>query len=100
MAEREVQTRDIGLREAAAAALDVIRSMVGKEPVGVTSLEPTDDGWLVAVEVLEQERVPRTSDILALYEVEIDLDGEIISYRRTRRYLRADTGESQWEATP
>ena len=100
MAEREAETRDIDAREAAAAALDILRSMVGKDALGVTSVEPTEDGWLVGIEVLEHARLPRTSDILGLYEVEIDLDGGVISYRRARRYLRAATGDDQRRAAP
>lgn len=98
MAKQGAQAHEIGAREAAAAALDVIGSMVGKDAIGVTSLEPSEDGWLVGVEVLEHPRLPRTSDILGLYEVELDLDGEVISYRRARRYLRAATGDEERRA--
>ena len=98
MAERRTQAKEAGAREAGAAALEVIGSMVGKEALGVTSLEPTEDGWLVGVEVLEYARLPRTSDVLGLYEVELDLQGEVISYRRARRYLRATTGDDQRRA--
>lgn len=100
MAERSAQTEDIGAKEAAVAALKIIASMVGKETIGVTSVEPIDDGWLIGIEVLEQARLPRTSDVLGLYEVEIDLDGAVISYRRERRYLRAATGDDDRRAAP
>src|SRR5581483_7573034 len=100
MAQRNAQEPETDAREAAAAALDIIGSMVGKEALGVTSLEPTEEGWLVGVEVLEHARLPRTSDILGLYEVELDLDGGVISYRRARRYLRATTGDEQRGAAP
>jgi hypothetical protein len=40
------------------------------------------------VEVVEESRIPSTSDMLVLYEVELDLRGELLAYRRTRRYLR------------
>lgn len=100
MAQRNAQKQETDAREAAAAALDIIGSMVGKEALGVTSLEPTEEGWLVGVEVLEHARLPRTSDILGLYEVEIDLDGGVISYHRARRYLRAATGDEQRRTAP
>lgn len=100
MAEHSAPTEDIGAKEAAVAALEIIASMVGKDPLGVTSVEPIEDGWLVGIEVLEQARLPRTSDVLGLYEVEIDLDGGVISYRRERRYLRAATGDDQRRAAP
>ena len=39
-------------------------------------LERTDDGWPVEVEVLEVRRIPNTTDVLALYEVEVDGKGD------------------------
>jgi hypothetical protein len=56
--------------------------------LGATSVMPTDDGWTVEVEVVEDRRIPSSTDMLALYEVVLDLDGELLSYRRTRRYVR------------
>jgi hypothetical protein len=73
---------------AAEAGLRQIAALTGKTPEGVTGVEPTEDGWLVSVEVLEDHRVPSSSDILALYEAELDPDGSLLAYRRTRRYSR------------
>ena len=47
----------------------------------------------MTVEVLELERIPNTTDMLGNYEVRLDGQGEIASARRTRRYLRAQSGE-------
>ena len=73
---------------AAQSAIRQIADITGKRPEGVTSVGPTDSGWLVGVEVLEDRHVPSSSDILGLYEVELDAEGELESYRRTRRYSR------------
>jgi hypothetical protein len=63
----------------------------------MTSVELTDeDGWVVEFEVVEDRRIPSSSDVLALYEVEVDADGELLGFRRTRRYLR---GQTRGEAT-
>jgi hypothetical protein len=62
--------------------------LVGREPESVISLDRTDDGWRVGLEVLELHRVPDTADLLAEYEVEVDERGGLVSYRRTRRYAR------------
>jgi hypothetical protein len=51
-------------------------------------VEPGEDGWIVSVEVVEDPRIPSSSDILATYETEFDLSGELLSYRRVRRYAR------------
>lgn len=78
-------------REAATAAIEHLVELTSKSVEGVTSVEPTEDGRLVEIEVLEDRRIPSSSDMLALYEVEIDDDGNLLAYRRTRRYARGST---------
>jgi hypothetical protein len=79
---------------AAQAAIRAVAELVGRRPNGVTALEPTEDGWRVAVEVLEDERVPSSADILAIYEAELDKEGNLLAYRRTRRYQRGRVDSS------
>lgn len=67
--------------------------MTGRSPEGVTSLERTEDGWRVGVEVLESRRVPDSTDILAECTVELDGDGELLSFRRASRYYRGRAGQ-------
>ena len=60
----------------------------------ITSLERTDDGrWVVGVEVVETRRIPDSTDILAVYEAELDPEGELLAYRRVKRYSRCQVGE-------
>ena len=75
-------------RQAAAAAAQDVRELTGSRPEGLTSLEHTDDGWRIGVEVLESRRIPDSTDILAEYRVGLDRDGALVSYRRERRYHR------------
>jgi hypothetical protein len=72
-------------------AMDTLAELVGCPAEGITGIRRNEDGWVVEVEVLEVERVPETTDVLATYEVEIDNDGEIVEFRRLRRYLRTQT---------
>ncbi|MBF4480462.1 Gas vesicle synthesis protein GvpO [Rhodococcus rhodochrous J3] len=81
----------ISAAEAASAALTHLKELTSKEAQGVTSVEPTEDGWVVEVEVVEDRRIPSSADMLALYEVEIDLDGNLLAYKRTRRYGRGSS---------
>ena len=78
----------------AQAAVQQLIELVGKQPEGVTGLQRTEDGWTVQVEVLEVRRVPDTTDVLSSYEVEMDTDGDLLGYRRLRRYVRGVPGES------
>jgi hypothetical protein len=82
--------------EAAKAALREIAALTAKQPEGVTGVERTEDGWTVGIELVEDQRIPSSSDILAIYETTIDADGELLSYRRVRRYARGrgDTEEA------
>jgi gas vesicle protein GvpO len=62
--------------------------LLGREPEGVVSLERTDDGWRLGVEVVETRRIPDTADVLAEYEVDVNSRGRLMGYRRARRYAR------------
>jgi Gas vesicle synthesis protein GvpO len=52
-----------------------------------------DEGWRVMVQIVELERIPRTTDVLGAYEVNLDDDGELVGYRRRRRYTRGQPDE-------
>jgi hypothetical protein len=79
---------DLTAADAAKIGLQQIAELTGRQPERVTAVEPTEDGWVVGVEVVEDQRIPSSSDILAIYESEFDLGGELLSYRRIRRYGR------------
>jgi len=74
--------------QVAEAASEQLAGLVRKPVEAVTGLARNDDGWLVSLEVVEMRRVPETTDVLALYEVEVDDDGNLTSYRRLDRYAR------------
>jgi hypothetical protein len=75
-------------------AAEHVAEMTGKEPEGIVALEHADEGgWLVDVEVVESRRVPDSTDILAIYEAELDAEGEMVAYRRVKRYSRCQVGE-------
>ena len=53
------------------------------------------ESWLVTVDVLELERVPNTTDVLASYVVQLDDGGHLKGYKRERRYVRGQADEQQ-----
>jgi hypothetical protein len=67
-----------------------LAELTGQRCESVSALNPTRDGWRVVVEVLELERIPRTTDILASYVVDLDQQGELLGYERAHRYYRND----------
>lgn len=76
--------------QAGRQGLEQIADLTGKEPEGITGVERDEDGdgWKITVEVVEDRRIPSSSDILATYQTLIGPDGELASYRRVRRYSR------------
>jgi hypothetical protein len=67
-------------------------AITGLESEGVSSLEPYDDGgWKVTVELLEFSRIPETDDVLGTYEASVTPNGELLAYRRVRRYPRSSS---------
>lgn len=81
--------RSLTAAKVAGLGLQQIAELTGKSAEGVTWVERgDDDGWAVGVEVVEDRRIPSAADILAIYETEIDAAGEVLSYRRVRRYSR------------
>jgi hypothetical protein len=84
---------DLTARESAEAALRQVAELTAKQVEGVTGVERTEDGWLVGVEVVEDRRIPSSADILAIYEAAIDMDGELLSYQRVKRFPRGRSDE-------
>jgi len=81
------------VEQALRAAREQLRLVKGVEAESVSSLERLPDGWRVTLEVLELSRIPDTTDVLGSYAVEVDDDGNLLSYARTRRYQRSETLE-------
>lgn len=87
--------RSVGA-EIAERAREELTEMTGLQAEGVTSLEQAEDGlWHLTVELLELSRVPETDDMLGSYEVELEEDGELLRYRRVRRYTRSQRDQPQ-----
>ena len=82
-----------GASRAALSGAQQLADLTGKEFEGIVGIKKSDDGWTVQVEVLEMRRIPATTDVLALYEVEVDTSGDLTGYRRAGRYVRGKPGE-------
>jgi Gas vesicle synthesis protein GvpO len=82
-------------KEAARAALRQIAELTDKQPESVTDVERTGDGWRIGVEIVEDRRIPSSTDVLATYQATIDANGDLMSYRRVRRYSRGRGDSSE-----
>lgn len=69
-------------------AREQFEELTGYTPESVSALTRSEDGWRLTVEVVELERVPDTTSLLASYTVTMDDDGDVLTYERSRRYTR------------
>ncbi|MFE3451676.1 gas vesicle protein GvpO [Nonomuraea sp. NPDC059194] len=90
--DREERPAELTATTASQAGLRHIVDLTAREAESVTLVEPVEDGWVVEVEVIEDRRIPSSGDILALYEADLDTEGNLLSYRRKGRYRRG-TGD-------
>ena len=65
------------------------------EPDTVSAFIEDERGWHVTVEMIELKRIPESTDMLATYETLLDDTGNLLSYQRTRRYLRQQAMEKE-----
>jgi hypothetical protein len=79
--------------ELSRAALHTVSELTGYDPEAVTGLAWDGDVWRITVDVLELERIPRTTDVIGSYEVSLDEEGSLRGYRRTRRFTRGQVSE-------
>lgn len=87
-APRAEPSRRMSGSQVAEAAAQQLAELTSKDIEGVTALRRDDDGWQVELEVLELRRIPATTDVMAVYEVQVDDSGELQGYRRGHRYVR------------
>jgi len=76
-------------REAVELVRRELPELLGHPVEAVLGIEPDDsNGWSVTVQVVELSRIPHSTDVLGSYQVTLDKDGELQSYKRRRRYYR------------
>lgn len=80
--------------QAVRAAMEQLSQLTGRPADSVSGLERTDDGWRLEVDIVELERVPASTSVLATYDVQLDQHGTLTGYRRTRRYFRNQAGDA------
>ena len=67
---------------------------LSKIPVdGVVGLSKTDEGWVVSLEALERRAIPDTMDVLGVYEVRLDSEGNLLGFDRKKLRKRGETKE-------
>jgi hypothetical protein len=84
-------------RELVREAKEQVAELTGLNVEGATSLDRRngdgDDGWTVTVVALELARTPNTMDVLGAYEVSLSDDGDLLGFKRLRRFTRSAAEE-------
>lgn len=81
----------LAARQAARRAVRQVLELTGREPEHVISVAREGGEWHVGVEVVELHRIPDSTDIMAVYRVGLDEQGELITCERERRYHRGSS---------
>jgi len=83
----------MNVQEIVAKAHEHIGTMGKHSKDGITSMSRTNDGWTLSIEVLERKAIPDTMDILGLYEITMNNEGDLLSLERKKLRKRGDTDE-------
>jgi hypothetical protein len=84
-----LQAHKLELSEVMRKATDALKAMKLKVS-NVTAVWKTEGGWRVLVELIERTAVPDTMDLIGVYEVRLDPEGELAGYERIRMRRRCD----------
>jgi hypothetical protein len=77
-----------GVRAVVEVARREVEGVIGRSVDAVSAVQRQDQGWRIEMELVELERVPSSTSLLANYEVMVDANGHVLEYARRRRYYR------------
>ena len=85
--------KDVGtLIEKARKELSKLTGLTASSTVGVVKDEK---GWNISIEMVEKRSIPDQMDLLALYEVLLDEDGNLLNFERKSMRRRMDLVEKE-----
>ena len=85
----------LSARDAIKRVREELPELMGKPVEAILGVkrDEDDDGWQVTAQVVELARIPNSTDVLGVYAVTLDKDGELAGYERRRRYNRSQADE-------
>ena len=72
-----------------------LHNLIGLEISSTVRAVREDEGWLVAVEVIEKHSIPDGMDVLATYESKLDSDGNMLEFKRIKMRKRIEMEEPE-----
>jgi hypothetical protein len=70
-------------------AKEELQALTGLTAETVSSVQRQGEVWDVTIDLIELHMTPNTRDVLAVYDVQLDNDGNLVGYRRMGRYVRS-----------
>jgi hypothetical protein len=83
----------LSARDAIEHVREQLPALMGRPVEAILGVERDDDQWQVTAQIVELARIPNSTDVLGVYAVTLDDDGELAGYRRVRRYNRSQADE-------
>jgi hypothetical protein len=74
-------------------AKEQLAVITGRSPDSVSAFAPSEDGWELTIEMVDIEKIPPTTSVMASYGVEVDDEGNILEYQLVDRYTRGQSRE-------
>lgn len=74
-------------------AKDQLMVLTGRYADSVSGIRRSGNGWNLKIEMLELERIPVSTSVMATYLVQLDHQGNVVGYELEGRYLRGQTEE-------
>jgi hypothetical protein len=68
-----------------------LAALTGFKSPTVVGVHRDGKDWIVTVEVVEKASIPEGFDVLGIYAVRLDPQGELLSYERERMRKRMET---------
>jgi len=72
-----------------------LNKLTGLDLSTTKGVKKDGEGWIITIELIEKHSIPDQMDILALYEVNIDAEGNIQSFDRKAMRKRMDSVEGE-----
>jgi len=74
-----------------------VSDLIERKPSSVTAVSKDEEGWHVALEMLERKAIPDHMDLLARYDVLLDEEGNIVKFDRGDLRTRSEATKYEEE---
>lgn len=90
MDEQNVYILEGGISKITTNARKELSTLTGLEPSSVVGVNKDSEVWIVTLEMIEKKSIPDSMDILGVYEVQLNTDGELLNFIRISLRKRGD----------